>query len=1583
MAIQSNISSNSQINQNVSKSTSTLSNVEIAAVQEAIEKAKDLFGSKQSGEANQSSNDVETLDMTAASSNTVLSSCTEEEYQQLLQLQLADYDTTIQEFETILQERQEELDKLEDLRVQLDMVEAEWTVSADQNNVDAQITNIIINDMTACPSERLEQLGMSQEDFANYTLEELKEIYQRKIPEIKALYDEAGTMYDDIIRQNTEFANYAEFKKAYDETKNDITTMKTAIKTLEKKRQEAPYNLLPLLQDYQEFQTDDIKLDHILDECLIPYTTGYYISYTKYCDLYGPVSELAFLEAIKEHYPTYQVIGIENQDKLENILNVSDEDENLAKIYDYLYQTEGKEKAHQYLEDIEDYTNNLLGKQQAEAFLATLKDKDGTVSDEVLLNHFKTAGKGLMDGVESFGEGLAAIINSSDVYSANEYEALYIAQGLQEMGQGLSFNYQISQGIGNMLPSIALGTLWPPLGSISLGLSSGGNSYHNALVEGYDVKTAVIYGIAAGSSDALLERLCGSIPGIAKADDSTSLLVKMLKEGGQEYAQEVLTSGIYSATILGKEVDLTDLTSQSIQSFIAGAITAGILNTPGKILHVIVNGKQIAIDSTDIQTMIEQIDEGIDPIESFNTIIQSNNEIRFNENNGYQLNASDITDQSIYHYLKSEQVQNIISDINQQGFMSLETGQYLQNLLADQNYDIYIKTINSQDLTSINQSGIYCNGNVTSGFGNAPITVADINLENTITKVDNMIDLVRTIKNANGLSQGLNPIDGTLIIKIPKGASIDQFVYYNQDAQVYCIDPSYIEGFLQVDQNKSVSDIKLRKDSLEQVTTLSEENDSNVNIDTSPSEIDVLQILKTADLDLTDPAQFILSKIPTIMAEHTDDATLNNELSQLAEKLEIMPFDDIATQELASFIPYLTETDKNIVNVLDLGLQLQYQNYDMSDPPQILISKLVNYIESNMNDETFVANMNQLKATIEKGNIDDISLSDLYPFFSYLSSEDLKEVLAVELESMFSSISRASTDTAVKFSDSKQYVISKLQDIFNNSEMDATLAQKFLKFQETIMQTRKDQLGLPHGTDIVSNIPEDLVYEFIDYLSPEDQAVVNSLITDPSNFNNLYTKEEQGLVAYYTKTLGPLICAYLRNTTTIFNKSSIDGTDVGKIMDQFYKVLVESIYADGSLSRFVNIDEYVKAMDQIIEKSPALKEDTTVYRSCDSLFLDGNKITNFEIGTQFNDAAFVSTSVEPTRISNKSQYVLQIEIPAGTKAAYLESMSGVARYSQQELLLGRNHTFEIIDLPQYVNGKTLLKVRLVSQSSFADSLNLNQITDQSLDNTYYNSLNQPSMPSQVELTDVVSTLRNSGLLARYEAEVRYLKSKGYYQFNYPEHNIDHVERVLLYSMYMGEKLQLNDWQLDVLIEAAKFHDVGREFSNTNHSEFSAKEVINALSDKYSQEELALIAAAIEYHEVPDNDQALQSIAEKYDVQSQDYSSLKKIATILKDADAIDRVRFPGNLNVDYLRTTEAKTLVKSAYQLQELRANIGLNNNIQQNQYDSATLQIINQLKSLGVADYMIYFYLENRNNSMPIVSRVKQYLDYVLEGGR
>ena len=76
MAIQSNISSNSQINQNVSKSTSTLSNVEIAAVQEAIEKAKDLFGSKQSGEANQSSNDVETLDMTAASSNTVLSSCT-------------------------------------------------------------------------------------------------------------------------------------------------------------------------------------------------------------------------------------------------------------------------------------------------------------------------------------------------------------------------------------------------------------------------------------------------------------------------------------------------------------------------------------------------------------------------------------------------------------------------------------------------------------------------------------------------------------------------------------------------------------------------------------------------------------------------------------------------------------------------------------------------------------------------------------------------------------------------------------------------------------------------------------------------------------------------------------------------------------------------------------------------------------------------------------------------------------------------------------------------------------------------------------------------------------------------------------------------------------------------------------------------------------------------------------------------------------------------------------------------------------------------------------------------------------------
>ena len=186
---------------------------------------------------------------------------------------------------------------------------------------------------------------------------------------------------------------------------------------------------------------------------------------------------------------------------------------------------------------------------------------------------------------------------------------------------------------------------------------------------------------------------------------------------------------------------------------------------------------------------------------------------------GYQLNESDIT--GFYKnrldngYLTKEELNNLIDKINKKGYMSKETGEYITNLFNDSNYDVYTKTIKSTDLESIKEKGLYCNNNTMSNMSSMlPESVDDINLDATITRMDNIINTVNTLKTANGYSQGMNPIDGTIILKIPKNAKIEDIVYFNQSDGVYCINPKYIDSFFGVDENGTVSNINGIKQSV-------------------------------------------------------------------------------------------------------------------------------------------------------------------------------------------------------------------------------------------------------------------------------------------------------------------------------------------------------------------------------------------------------------------------------------------------------------------------------------------------------------------------------------------------------------------------------------------------------------------------------------------------------------------------------------------------------------------------------------------------------------------------------------------------
>lgn len=230
------------------------------------------------------------------------------------------------------------------------------------------------------------------------------------------------------------------------------------------------------------------------------------------------------------------------------------------------------------------------------------------------------------------------------------------------------------------------------------------------------------------------------------------------------------------------------------------------------------------LDTASFDNMFNQLSEA----EQMEFLRYLNNEISKNDSSNIQENANNkvkhvvdsvhgmqLTKDDFAGFYKAriesgffteQQVNNMLKIVNSKGYISSEAGEYYSNLCENSEYDVYIKTIHSSDLTSIMQEGVRCLGTSTSGYGFAPSDISDISLENTVTTVDGTYDLISTLKNANGISQGGNPINGTLVLKIPKGSSLADIIYFNEATNTYNIKPEFIDSFSAVDQNGVVSE---------------------------------------------------------------------------------------------------------------------------------------------------------------------------------------------------------------------------------------------------------------------------------------------------------------------------------------------------------------------------------------------------------------------------------------------------------------------------------------------------------------------------------------------------------------------------------------------------------------------------------------------------------------------------------------------------------------------------------------------------------------------------------------------------------
>lgn len=154
----------------------------------------------------------------------------------------------------------------------------------------------------------------------------------------------------------------------------------------------------------------------------------------------------------------------------------------------------------------------------------------------------------------------------------------------------------------------------------------------------------------------------------------------------------------------------------------------------------------------------------------------------------------------------------------------------------------------------------------------------------------------------------------------------------------------------------------------------------------------------------------------------------------------------------------------------------------------------------------------------------------------------------------------------------------------------------------------------------------------------------------------------------------------------------------------------------------------------------------------------------------------------------------------------------------------------------------------------------------------------------------------------------------------------HCERVMFYCLFIAvrEKLSVNDFM--VLVDGAKLHDIGRNMPDTDllHGQKSAGlikfyNLVNYNDVKDYNALLAIVDAHSAY------DKNIEGVLNKYDIELGEYDRVKQLCHILKDAEALDKVRFFNEsaintermIKSNLLKTKTAKSMVSLAFELNE------------------------------------------------------------------
>ena len=198
------------------------------------------------------------------------------------------------------------------------------------------------------------------------------------------------------------------------------------------------------------------------------------------------------------------------------------------------------------------------------------------------------------------------------------------------------------------------------------------------------------------------------------------------------------------------------------------------------------------------------------------------------------------------------------------------------------------------------------------------------------------------------------------------------------------------------------------------------------------------------------------------------------------------------------------------------------------------------------------------------------------------------------------------------------------------------------------------------------------------------------------------------------------------------------------------------------------------------------------------------------------------------------------------------------------------------------------------------------------------------------MSNVLCDLLSEGKLDLYlgeseKEEIIEISKKIKKEFLYKSdfHGLHHSEKVLLFAYLLGKHEGLDKECFEILIDAAIYHDVGRmdDTEEQFHGYASTLKLEKIVGDKpiyKNPENMEILKAICDVHSIPDF--KMEKVLSNYEV-SDKKELLFKLASLLKDADALDRTRFKKTsvaaLKTCFLRNDYARELVSLSYNVND------------------------------------------------------------------